>query len=49
VPRASYCVLAFGDSPALAVRDPRCDGVSGAENPATDWEDPTGTEASLTP
>jgi hypothetical protein len=28
VPRASYCVLAFGDSPSAAVADPRCDYTS---------------------
>jgi hypothetical protein len=42
VPRASYCVLAYGDSPVLAAQDTRCDWSSGPENPSTDWEVPSG-------
>ena len=42
VPRASYCVLAYGDSPERAVKDPRCDYASSPNVPWTDWEDPDG-------
>jgi len=42
VPRASYCVLAYGESPQLAVNDSRCDYLSSPNVPSTDWEDPRG-------
>ena len=42
IPRPSYCVLAFGDPPWVAVRDRRCDQPSGPQVPWTDWEDPAG-------
>jgi hypothetical protein len=40
VPRASYCVLAFGDDPQAAVKDTRCDFASSPHAPWTDWENP---------
>jgi hypothetical protein len=42
VPRASYCVLAYNDSPTQATRDRRCDYASTPNVPWTDWEDPSG-------
>jgi hypothetical protein len=42
VPRPSYCVLAYGDSPAQAAHDTRCDYASVPNVPWTDWEDPSG-------
>ena len=38
VPRSSYCVLAYGDSPAVAATDSRCNFVSTPEIPWSDWE-----------
>jgi hypothetical protein len=40
VPRASYCVLAYGDSPTRAVSDSRCDYASTPHVPWTDWQNP---------
>lgn len=42
IPRASYCVLAYGDSPSMAVKDSRCDYASSPNAPWNDWEDPNG-------
>jgi hypothetical protein len=42
VPRASYCVLAYADSPIRAVNDSRCDYISSPNVPWSDWEDPNG-------
>jgi hypothetical protein len=42
VPRASYCVLAYGESPGRAVQDPRCDYAASPHLPWSDWEDPNG-------
>ena len=42
VQRASYCVLAYGDSPKRAVSDTRCDYASSPDIPWTDWQDPNG-------
>lgn len=42
VPRASYCVLAYGDSAGSAVRDSRCDYATSPNVPWSDWQDPNG-------
>ncbi len=42
VPRASYCVLAYGDPPSRAVGDSRCDYANSPKLPWSDWEDPSG-------
>ncbi|HWE13825.1 MAG TPA: hypothetical protein VG365_09955 [Solirubrobacteraceae bacterium] len=42
VPRSSYCVLAYGDSPTQAASDTRCNYASSPDVPWTDWQDPHG-------
>src|SRR5947209_1746501 len=42
IPRPSYCVLAYGDSPSRAVQDSRCDYAASPSVPWTDWEDTRG-------
>ena len=42
VPRASYCVLAYGDSPDQAATDQRCNYLSSPNIPWTDWQDTNG-------
>ena len=40
VPRASLCVLAYGDTPQTAVTDSRCDFTRSPETPWTSWQSP---------
>jgi len=42
VPRSSYCVLAFGDTPAQAISDSRCNYANSPHTPWSDWQDPSG-------